>query len=428
MRIGEVLRYSRPYDPAPATKDGLANYFHETHTPGRKMALLESGINPIQKISAEDFVRRPAILISSSPHKIGSEETPWQDSFDPDRGYVRYYGDNKSFGADPAAAKGNQALLEQFRLHTSPERAQRLKACPILVFKRVTVGGRAKGNVEFQGYGVVERAELVTQAGRQRGSSFSNYVFHFAIFNLAAEHEVFSWDWITARRNAGLRSDEAIECAPSAWHRWVKAGTPEIENCRRRVVRLLTVTTDEQQLVSGSRESRALKDIYDYYHGKKSRFESLAALVAGRVLAAGGQRYRHGWITPGASDGGADFVGRLDLGTGLSTVKVVVLGQAKCEQLNAATGGNHIARTVARLRRGWVGVYVTTSYFSEPVQREILEDRYPILLINGQRLSREVLDAVHEGGFADVKAFLDDLDRKHDTQILQRDPEEILFD
>jgi hypothetical protein len=125
MQVGEVFRYSRPYDSVPATKDGLANYFHHTQTAGCKMALLESGINPIQSLAAPDFIRCPAILISSSPHKIGSEETPWQDSFDPDRGYVRYFGDNKAAGSDPATASGNRALLEQFRLHTATERTLR---------------------------------------------------------------------------------------------------------------------------------------------------------------------------------------------------------------------------------------------------------------------------------------------------------------
>jgi hypothetical protein len=51
------------------------------------------------------------------------------------------------------------------------------------------------------------------------------------------------------------------------------------------------------------------------------------------------------------------------------------------------TNGLHIARLAARLRRGWVGVYVTTSYFSIPVQREVLSDRYPILFVDGARLA-----------------------------------------
>jgi len=84
MRIGEIFRYSRPYNAREETIDGLPNFFHYTSSPGAKLALLDSGINPIQKISAPDGQRCPAILISSSPHKIGSPETPWQDFFDPD--------------------------------------------------------------------------------------------------------------------------------------------------------------------------------------------------------------------------------------------------------------------------------------------------------------------------------------------------------
>ena len=79
----------------------------------------------------------PAILISSSPHKIGSAETPWQDFFDPDHGHIRYFGDNKNPGTDPASPNGNRALLEQFELHSSPDIKKRMNACPIVFFKRV---------------------------------------------------------------------------------------------------------------------------------------------------------------------------------------------------------------------------------------------------------------------------------------------------
>lgn len=86
------------------------------------------------------------------------------------------------------------------------------------------------------------------------------------------------------------------------------------------------------------------------------------------------------------------------------------------------------ARTVARLKRGWLGVYVTTSYFSEAVQREVLEDKYPILLVNGQMLAQEVLGIVHEQGFPDITTFLEKLDRGYEGQVLQRAPEEILYE
>ena len=428
MRIGEIFRYARPYSPNREVLDGLPNYFHYTYMSGAKMALLESGINPIQKITAEDGVRCPAILISSSPHKIGSPETPWQDVFDPDSGHIRYFGDNKEPGFDPASADGNKVLLEQFVLHTSPDREKRLLACPIVYFKRVTVGGRPKGNVQFQGFGTIAKVERITQFDRKNQRPFTNYAFDFVVFSLSPENEQFDWSWISSRRESQLTSEQSLSMAPRAWQLWVKDGSAAIEKCRRRVVKLLTYTTEEQKPANGSREAKALGDIYSFFLKKKSRFEVLASTVAARVIRAGGHTYRHGWITPSSSDGGADFIGRVDIGTDLARAKLIVLGQAKCEKLTSPTGGNHIARTVARLKRGWIGVYVTTSYFSEAVQREVLEDKYPIILINGLRLAKEVLGVIHEEGFPGVFAFLEKLDETYDTQVANRDPEEILFE
>ena len=70
--------------------------------------------------------------------------------------------------------------------------------------------------------------------------------------------------------------------------------------------------------------------------------------------------YRSGWITKGSGDSGIDFIGRMDIGLGFGAAKVIVLGQAKCESLNTPTSGTHIARTFAKLKRGWLRVYVTT--------------------------------------------------------------------
>src|SRR5207248_1461676 len=123
--------------------------------------------------------------------------------------------------------------------------------------------------------------------------------------------------------------------------------------CRRRVSKLSIASAREQLPSNGSLEARALRQIYQYYEGRKSRFEALAALVTQHVFSKSGANYRLGWITRAGGDNGIDFVGRLDLGLGFSGVKIVVLGQAKCEHPDSPTNGVHIARTVARLRRGW---------------------------------------------------------------------------
>ena len=126
-------------------------------------------------------------------------------------------------------------------------------------------------------------------------------------------------------------------------------------------------------------------------------------------------------------DGGIDFVGRLDIGNGFGKAKLIVLGQAKCEKPGSPTNGNHIARTVARLRRGWLGVYVTTSYFSPSTQREVIEDRYPIVLIPGKRLAEEVHSMLVERGDLELVDLLDEIDSQYGSHNAPSDPEELLF-
>jgi hypothetical protein len=428
MRIGEIYRYARPYNPHEPVLDGMPNYFKLVFTPNCKLPLLESGINPIQEVNAIDGRRRPAILISSSPHKIGSEDTPWQDFFDPDNGHIRYYGDNKRPGSDPATSPGNRVLLDAFVKQSSLEFETRKKSPPIIFFKRVRHKQKAKGFILFQGFGVVERVQLVTQYDRTNKRSFPNYAFDLAVFDMSREFEEFSWEWVSARRNPDLDLVGTLLYAPQSWRRWVKEGQQAVNKCRRKVSKLSITDVKEQVPAKGSPEERVLRVIYNFYENRKVRFEALAALVAQRILHRTGGKYNFGWITQSGADSGVDFVGRLDLGSDFSRVKVVVLGQAKCEKLDAPTNGVHLARTVARLRRGWIGVYVTTSYFSASAQREVIEDQYPLLMVPGIRLAQETIELASEAGYGDPLDYLKYIDSQHDSWLQPRLPEEILLE
>ena len=176
MRIGDILRY--PYTPDPsATKiDGLPNFFNQVWLPGAPLAKLDRGINPIAQVSAVDGSRRPAILIRGNPHRAGSLLTPWQDHFSPDTGHIRYFGDRKvdqpGYAVD---SPGNQLLVrEQFPLHTGLDVESRKRASPLVFFRGVPHAGKAKGHVEFQGFGVIERAEFVSQLDQKSQRAFSN--------------------------------------------------------------------------------------------------------------------------------------------------------------------------------------------------------------------------------------------------------------
>jgi Restriction endonuclease len=220
---------------------------------------------------------------------------------------------------------------------------------------------------------------------------------------------------------------DTLRYSPDSWKRWIKEGHRSIFKFTRNVAKQKVVPAMEQRPIIGSGEEETLSAIYNFYTGKKHRFELLAAEVARRILSGSGGVYFKGWVTPPAGDGGADFVGRLDVGSGFSVTKIVVLGQAKCESPHSVTSGIDIARTVARLRRGWIGVYITTSYFSERAQQEVIEDQYPILLVHGRRLAEEVIRLVSDSGFATVGEYLEKLDMGYPDQVAQRRAEEILL-
>ena len=184
LRVGSVYRYSSSFDKELPEIDDLPNFIYVTHTEGKNKVLMESGISPIGSKGI-----CPAILVSSSTHKHGSKESPWQDRFDTDRGYARYFGDNKTEN-DPTKAPGNKSLLEQFSLHNSGLRSERLKAAPVLLFRSVSIGSRVKGNRLFEGLALIKSAERITQFQPDIGY-FTNYVFEFVVLNLSKENDLF---------------------------------------------------------------------------------------------------------------------------------------------------------------------------------------------------------------------------------------------
>ncbi len=428
LKIGEIFRYAKPQSPEEGEIDGFSNHFFATYFKGKPLVQLESGINPIAVIRDPEGLRRPAILIRSSPHKIGSHDTPWQDTFDPDNGYIRYYGDNKKPGENPAQSPGNKVLLEAYQSHSAIDANSREQSVPLVFYKSVSRGGKIKGFVEFNGFGIIQNVELITQYDRAKERAFPNYAFDMVIFDLSKEHEEFDWSWINKRRDPGLTINETIKFAPYSWKLWIREGPRSIEKTRRQVSKLLIASTFEQKPNPENREAAALTEIYEFYSKKKNRFEALASMITAKCIRKSGWVYKEGWITPATQDHGADFFGRLDIGFGFGKVKVILLGQAKCESPLVPTSGTHVARTVARLKRGWIGAYVTTSYFSESVQREIIEDCYPILMINGKKIAEISLEIVHDDGYPSLLSFLRDVDTQYDNKVKTRRPEELLLE
>ncbi|MFF0642092.1 restriction endonuclease [Streptomyces tendae] len=429
LRVGQVYRYATGKDPRPAELEGYPNFHYVTHSPQLKRALLEAGINGMAKVVSPGGSRRPAILIRSSPWKAGTDQTPWHDVFDTDNGHVRYFGDHKaSTTAPPGTTKGNATLLETFDLHQGRTPEERAAAAPLLLFRAVSRNGKPKGHVEFCGLGVIERAERLVQWGGSEHTTFTNYVYDVALLDLTEEDETVSWAWIDARRDRAATHAETLKDAPWSWREWVKHGHSTLPRIRRRVARAKAVKVLEQRPEQGSLEAKDLDLIYKHFDGRKHDFEAVASAVAARVLRGAGNSYVEGWLTRRSGDGGADFVGRLDIGYGLASTSLVVLGQAKCVKLDTLITAEQIARVVARLRRGWIGVYVTTGAYSVPAQTEMVEDQYPIVLINGMDLARELRTIARDDHGGDLEACLEHILTGRETAVTNRRPEEILLE
>lgn len=430
FEIGKVYRYSSKKsdnDYIEPFVDELPNFFYETKCDiADSNIVFQKGIHNIKSVKLKDgSYRIPAIIISSSPHKARTDITPWEDDFDPDYGHIRYYGDAKDNLTKASEWSGNALLLEMFSNYSSPNEIERMiKGVPLIFFKRVEYDGRKKGNLLFQGYGVIQSVELITQFNPKLSTPyFSNYVFDMCVFSMKEENEMFSWDWINARRNPNLSNEEAYKLAPKEWKTWVKNGSTGLYKVRRNISASKIITMQEQMPGKGSKEESILKEIYDYYDGSKHIFELLAMRITQEIFEESGAKFYPGWITSKSGDRGIDFVARMDISSQISSLKIVILGQAKCEKLDKPTNGVHIARTVARLKRGWFGVYVTTSYFSSNVQFEVMDDQYPIMLISGKKIAETVEKIIFKKGI-ELKEFLKEVDEEYHAE--NRRTEEVL--
>jgi hypothetical protein len=388
-RVGDILRV--PYRGAVAT-NGLPSYLTLTRGAHKKPADHQKGIFFFEQFQelGQAFDRFPAFIFYSNPYKRGAELTPWVDIIEPDEGYCLFHGDNRTPSGTPVSSRGNAKFIQSLRLFADPE--LRKFAPPVLVFQQVEFNGSRKGYRRFCGYGVPVRYALATQKTNRHGY-FTNLVVELALFRLDTENEVFSWSWIDARRSRTVDADAALRLAPRAWRDWVRRGDLAIDTCRRFVARQSVVSTAEQS-VTNPDERNILLDVLHYHRQRKHEFEGLASFVAQRIL---GPRCTRGWITKRSGDGGIDFICRVDVGDPadrLSRTSAVVLGQAKCVSPDAEIGGHALARVVARLQRGWIGVFVTTGMFSRQAQLELAQDKYPVVLINGRRLARVLLEVI----------------------------------
>jgi hypothetical protein len=395
--------------------NGFANFWLATDSPTGTHIRQSAGINPISRPNGRR--RRPAVAVFLTPagerHRL-----PWLDEVDIEGGFVRYFGDNKPELERPAEqTPGNRIILDEMDRYSSGDPRDRRAAAPLLFFRNLGSKG-GEPLTEFVGFGVVLEAHRLTQL--HKGRSFSNYAFDCVLLRGDEDSsgtEYFSIDWLDDRRDADIVDSRADDRSPLSWRRWTLGGATSLEahGVRRSLVPQNVLPYEEQVPLRDTSLGGALAEVYEHYEGNyKHGFQALASLAVQLVLDTPGMTHYPGWVTPPGPDGGVDFVQRVDLGQGFASTGLVVLGQAKCRKpwpKGSGVTAEDLARVVARLRRGWIGAYVTTSYYTDSAQKELIIDDYPIVLLHGWRLAQateQLRDTLGLGSVRDLLGWADE--------------------
>jgi len=341
--------------------------------------------------------RTPLINFHTNPFKEDEDESPWRDLIFQEEGRVLYNGDNKSSEKNANDTFGNKKVLENLPLYFSKNRSERLKAPPILVTKTIKIGNKT-GFRQFIGIGIInEPPILVQQYEKGNNNVFTNYQFEITLISLASE-DLFNWDWIDDRRNKNISDEDSLKNAPKNWIKWVNVGSEVVSKIQLKInsYRLIS-ESDQRDLLPNNK--KIIDDLLNIHYPDPIidgiRFEALASFIT--TLYFSDKNYYRGWITVGSGDRGVDFVGRLDIGhDSFSNTSIIVLGQSK--RYKNSISGERLTRVASRMTRGYIGVVVTLDVFTRQAQEEIKDDKLPIILINGKKVSELLLTYINKSG------------------------------
>jgi hypothetical protein len=299
---------------------------------------------------------RPAVVVLLSAHVSVATYNPWDDIIDDLQGRIWYWGDAKAHPSKRCHDwAGNQCLQQ---IWTAVGERRFAEVPPILHFCKPE-----KGKVKFMGLCVL--TDLHDGWIEDDGHRVRNLRAQLDI--LPVQDVPVSW---LRGRIEGLEVD-----TPREWQIYARSGVHE-----RLIVYKKHIRSREEQLPPEATPERALLETLhrlDPFVFERTIVRTFRSLDIGHDIQG----------TRAVRDGGFDFFGRFRLPPPLS-YSVPIKGEVKRYDLGGAgVGPKDVARLVARLQRGEHGVFATNSYFTPQAQEELLEDRYPVELIYGNRLA-----------------------------------------
>jgi Restriction endonuclease len=87
-------------------------------------------------------------------------------------------------------------------------------------------------------------------------------------------------------------------------------------------------------------------------------------------------------------DGGRDVLAVYRVGHDDYPLALEVCAEAKRWDPDAAMGVRPMMRLISRLKHRDFGIFVTTSYFEDQVQKELIADGHPVVLIAGGDIAK----------------------------------------
>lgn len=336
------------------------------------------------------------------------EDVYWRDELDTSIGVLLYYGDNKTPGRDlhQTNLHGNEILRYMFDLASSEDLIIRKKMPPVFVFKK------AKGrDVKFLGLAVPgikgkpKKDWLTAVWGCNRdGDRFQNYKAYFTILNTGTGSEVQSGFGVNLAWLNDIENGHAYDSkyAPYEWKKYIdnKNYAPLFARTEK------FIKSKEEQLPSETLKLAMLNKIHSYFIEKDRgySFEKFAADLTQYMDSSVVDID----VTRPYKDGGFDAEGRYKIFSNVENVVYVDFYlQAKCyNPENNSIGVKDTARLISRIKDRQFGILFTTSFIGKQAYEEILEDRHPIVFVNGKNIIDYIFDELEIRNIESLEKWL----------------------
>ena len=311
-------------------------------------------------------------------------EHEWPDLLDRETGAFVYYGDNRSAGSPllDTSVGGNRLLQEAFGWAHASKRAS---VPPFLCFENYQgLGGRRMRflGLACPGYPGLSGLEDLVAVWRVQGvERFQNYRARFTIL----QTETVPHAWLQDLVN-GVAARDSAQC-PAEWRAWVDSGVYAPLRCvRKRLPR-----AKREQMPMSAQEKALLRRLCRELTPRE--FEYFVA----DLLPMLDERFVDPSVTSAVRDGGRDVLANYRVGHQYHQVQLEAYVEAKRWEQGRAVGVRPMMRLISRLKHRDLGVFVTTSFFDQQVQRELIEDNHPVLLVSGGDIAKILVTGEYGG-------------------------------